>query len=139
MSNIKVDVILPDPFFRLISEGYENMGGDEPTRDETAAAFQEIINVLAILTSRRFHPDMDDPMYFRDMEENVHCWGDMRMRSPEAEAIGKRFLSLLGEFATHPGFQSLIDEKSLRGDNPPNCDPGGGMRSPDDRDDDDRH
>jgi hypothetical protein len=139
MSNIKVDVTMPDPFDRLIANGYEMMGEEEPTKEERVAAFQEIINVLAIMTSRRFHPDMDDPAYFRDMEENVHCWGDMRMRSPQAEAIGKRFLMLLGELAIHPGFQPLIDEKSRRGDDPVNCDPGGGMRSPDDRDDDDRH
>ncbi len=131
MSNIKVQVTMPDPIVRMIAASYDVMSGEDPTRDETVAAFQEMINVLGILMSGQFHPDMHDGMHFREMDENVHCWGGMRMRSPEAEAIGKGFLTLLRELVTAPVFERVLNESSRRGDDPDTCDPGGGMRGPD--------
>lgn len=133
MANIKVEVTMPDSFYRLI----EDASWKKPSRTDMAAAFQEMISLLGILLSARYHPDMDDVMYFKDMEDNVAVFGDGRRRTPEAQAIGKQFLELLPELTQRPVYQELIEEENRRGDDPPHADPGGGMQIPDDSDDDD--
>jgi hypothetical protein len=138
MSNMTANVTIPDPLVRMIAKGYDAIGDDDPTHDETVAAFQEVINVLAILVASQFHPDMHDDMYFRERDENAHCWGYMRVRTPRAEAIGKGFLAILGELVNKPVFERVLNEENRRGDDPDSCDPGGGMRSPDDKGDDDQ-
>lgn len=125
MANIKVEVTMPDSFYRLIEDASFN----KPSRPEMAASFQEMISLLGILLSARYHPDMDDVMYFKDMEDNVAAFGDGRMRTPQTQAIGKAFLELLRELTQYPAYQDLIDEESRWGDDPPRADPGGGMRS----------
>lgn len=137
MSNIPVNITLPDPLNRFILEGYDRFGeGDNPSREQVAAAFQEIVNHLAVLFSGNFRPDENDAMHFRTMEENLHCWGELRQRTPEAEKIGKRFLLLLDIFVRSPAFKRALEDEGRRGDDPPEGDPGGGMRSPHEMDDD---
>jgi hypothetical protein len=138
MSNIKANVTIPDPIVRMIAKGYDIAGDDDPSRDETVAAFQEIINVLAQLMSSQFPLDMHDDMYFRESEENGHCWGYYRVRTPRAEAIGKSFLAILGVLVNAPVFEQVLNEENRRGDDPDSCDPGGGMRGPDHEPDDDQ-
>lgn len=136
MSNIDMQVTMPDSIDRLIDQWYWDFGdGSQHTREQTKEAFQEVINLIGCLMP--FGPDMNDTMYFREMDENVAVFGGNRKRTPEAEAIGKAFLRILKERVNAPIFERLLVEENRRGDDPPACDPGGGMRSPGDTDDDD--
>ena len=136
MSNIKVEVTMPDSFYRLIEASYDQSRWNEPSRPEMVAAFQEMINLLGLLLSSRFHPDLDDLMYFKDMDANVATFGYDRPRTPDVQAIGKVFLDLLRTMAQTPAYQDLIDEEIRRNDDP--SQPGRAAQSPGAHDDDDR-
>ncbi|WP_457663178.1 hypothetical protein [Sinorhizobium medicae] len=138
MSNIKVEVTMPDSFYRMIEEGYDVIQWEKPTRPDVVAAFQEMVNLLGMLFALRYSPDAHDAMYFREMEDNGATFGYDRTRTPESESIGKGFLELLRELTGTPFYQGMIDEEVRRGDEHPNADPGGGMRGPDETDDDDQ-
>ncbi|GEC36455.1 hypothetical protein JOH52_000841 [Sinorhizobium meliloti] len=138
MSNFKVEVTMPDSFRRMIEDGYEVIQWQRPTHPEVVAAFQEMVNLLGMLFALRYSPDPHDGMYFREMDDNAATFGGGRTRTPESEAIGKGFLELLRELTGTPFYQGMIDKDVRRVDEHPNADPGGGMRGPDDTDDDDR-
>lgn len=119
MPNINVEVTMPDSFYRLIEDGYEAIGWEDPTRPEMVAAFQEMINLLGIALSVKYSPDLQDVTYFKEMDSNIATFGDGRMRTPEAESIGGYFLLLLSHLAQMPLMKDLIDQASRRGDDPP--------------------
>lgn len=127
MSNTKTTIMMPDPIERFIAEGFDRLNVDNATAAHTAEAFQEIINLLAILMSGQHGPDMDDPTYFRQMEENAYAWGHARRVKPEAQAIGKAFLAFLKEAVESPSFE-LLQENTRRGDESDAFDPGGGLK-----------
>lgn len=127
MSNSKTTIIMPDPVERFIAEGFERLNGDGATPAQLAEAFQEIVNLIAILMSGHHHPDMDDPMYFRQMEENLYAWGHGRCVAPEAQAVGRAFLAFLKEAVDSPAFE-LLRENTRRGDESDAFDPGGGLK-----------
>lgn len=127
MSNSKTTIIMPDPVERFIAEGFERLDVDGATPAQMAEAFQEIVNLIAILMSGHHHPDMDDPMYFRQMEENLHAWGHGRRVAPEAQAVGRAFLAFLKEAVDSPAFE-LLQKNTRRGDESDAFDPGGGLK-----------
>lgn len=127
MSNTKTTIMMPDPIERFIAEGFDRLSVDGTTPEQTAEAFQEIVNLLAILISGHHGPDMDDPTYFRQMEENAYAWGHARRVTPEAQAIGKAFLAFLKEAVESPSFECL-QENTRRGDESDAFDPGGGLK-----------
>lgn len=127
MSNTKTTIMMPDPIERFIAEGFERLNVDGATPEQTAQAFQEIINLLAILMSGYHGPDMDDPTYFRQMEENAYAWGHARSVTPEAQAVGKAFLAFLKDAVESPAFE-LLQENTRRGDESDVFDPGGGLK-----------
>lgn len=127
MANIKVEVTMPDSVYRMVDDWYFNSSGmGRMTERQAVEAFQEMINLIGCLLP--FEPDMDDILYYRQMDENVAVFGADRKRSPEAEMIGKAFLLLLRERVNAPTFQWLLDEENSRGDDPAACDPGGGLK-----------
>ncbi|RVH60062.1 hypothetical protein CN213_06020 [Sinorhizobium meliloti] len=137
MSNIKVEVTMPDSIYRMIEEGYDVIQPTSPTRPEVVAAFQEMVNLLGMLFSVRYGPDMNEVMYFKNMDENGATFGHGRVRTPEAESIGKGFLVLLQELTRTGYFERMLEDEVRRADDPgndPGCDPGGGVTDPDDRD-----
>lgn len=137
MANINVDVTMPDSVYRMVDDWYFNFGPtSRMTSRQAQEAFQEIINLIGRLTP--FEPDMDDIMYYRQMDENVAVFGANRKRSPEAEKIGKAFLLLLRERVNAPLFEFILNEESRRGDDPAMCDPGGGMKDLRQNGDDDK-
>lgn len=127
MSNPKTTIMMPDPIERFIAQGLDRLNVDAATPVQTAEAFQEIINLLAILMSGHHGPDMDDPTYFRQMEENAYAWGHARRVTPEAQAVGKAFLAFLKDAIESPGFETL-QENTRRGDESDAFDPGGGLK-----------
>jgi len=127
MSNTKTTIVMPDSIERFIAEGFDRLNVDGATSEQTAQAFQEIINLLAILMSGHHGPDMDDPTYFRQMEENAYAWGHARRATPEAQAIGKAFLAFLKAAAESPALE-LLQENTRRGDESDAFDPGGGVK-----------
>lgn len=134
MSNSKTTIVMPDSIERFITEGFERLNVDGATSQQTAEAFQEIINLLAILMSGYHGPDMDDPTYFRQMGDNAYAWGHARRVTPEAQAVGKAFLAFLKDAVESPAFE-LLQENTRRGDESDAFDPGGGLK--DQRQDDD--
>jgi len=129
MSNTKATIVMPDSIERFIAEGFERLNVDGATSQQTAEAFQEIINLLAILMSGHHGPDMDDPTYFRQMEEGLYAWGHARRVTPEAQSIGSAFLAFLKAAVESPAFE-LLQENTRRVDESDAFDPGGG---PEDR------
>ncbi|MBJ6721028.1 hypothetical protein I2750_12285 [Bacillus sp. PR5] len=127
MSNTKTTIMMPDPIERFIAEGFDRLNVDGATPEQSTEAFQEIINLLAILMSGHHGPDMDDPTYFRQMEENAFAWGHARRVTPEAQAVGKAFLAFLKEAIESPAFD-LLQENTRRGDESNAFDPGGGLK-----------
>jgi hypothetical protein len=127
MSNSKKTIVMPDSIERFIAEGFERLNVDGATPEQTAQAFQEIINLLAILMSGHHGPDMDDPTYFRQMEENAFAWGHARRVTPEAQAVGKAFLAFLKDAVESPAFE-LLQENTRRSDEADAFDPGGGPK-----------
>lgn len=127
MSNTKTTIMMPDSIERFIAEAFERLNVDVATPQQTAEAFQEIINLLAILMSGRHGPDMDDPTYFRQMEEDLYAWGHARRITPEAQAIGRAFLAFLKAAVESPAFE-LLQENTRRGDEADAFDPGGGPK-----------
>ncbi len=127
MSNTKTTIIMPDAIERFIAEGFDRLNVDGTTPEQTAGAFQEIINLLAILMSGHHGPDMDDPTYFRQMEEDLYAWGHARRVTPEAQAIGRAFLAFLKAAVESPAFE-LLQENTRRGDESDAFDPGGGLK-----------
>ncbi|CAH1652113.1 MULTISPECIES: hypothetical protein [unclassified Chelatococcus] len=127
MSNTKTTIIMPDPIERFIAEGFDRLKVDGSTPEETTEAFQEIINLLAILMSGHHGPDMDDPTYFRQMEENAYAWGHARRVTLEAQAVGGAFLAFLKAAVDSPAFE-LLQENTRRGDESDAFDPGGGLK-----------
>lgn len=137
MSNIKVEVTLPDSIHRMIEDGYRVVQAANPTRPEVVAAFQEMINLMGMLFSLRYGPDVNDPAYFSEKEENAGTFGYERDRTPEAESIGKGFLVLLRDLTQTGHFEGLIEADRRHAADPgndPGCDPGGGVIGRDDRD-----
>lgn len=127
MSNTKTTIMMPDSIERFIAEGFERLNVDGTTPHQTAEAFQEIINLLAILMSGHHGPDIDDPTYFRQMEENACAWGHARRATPEAQAVGKAFLAFLKEAVESPAFE-LLQKNTRRGNEADAFDPGGGLK-----------
>lgn len=127
MSNTETTIMMPDPIERFIAEGLDRLDVDGATSVQTAEAFQEIINLLAILMSGHHGPDMDDPTYFRQMEEDLYVWGHARRVTPEAQAIGRAFLAFLKAAVESPAFE-LLQENTRRGDESDAFDPGGGLK-----------
>ncbi|TCS04620.1 hypothetical protein [Rhizobium sp. BK418] len=127
MSNTKTTIMMPDTIERFIAEGFDRLNVDGATPAQTAEAFQEIINLLAILVSGHHGPEMDDPTYFRQMEENAHAWGHARRVTPEAQAVGKAFLAFLKDAVESPAFV-LLQENTRRGYESDAFDPGGGLK-----------
>lgn len=127
MSNTKTTIMMPDSIERFIAEGLDRLNVDGTTPEQTAQAFQEIINLLAILMSGHHGPDMNDPTYFRQMEENAYAWGHARRVTPEVQAVGKAFLAFLKDAVESPAFEHL-QENSRRGDESDAFDPGGGLK-----------
>jgi hypothetical protein len=127
MSNTKTTIMMPDPIERFIAEGFDRLNIEGATSHQTEEAFQEIINLLAILMSGHHGPDMDDPTYFRKMEENLYAWGHARRVTPEAQAVGKAFLAFLRDAVESPAFE-LLQENTRRGDESDAFDPGGGLK-----------
>lgn len=127
MSNTKTTIMMPDPIEHFIAAGFGRLNVDGTTPEQTAQAFQEIINLLAILMSGHHGPDMDDPTYFRQMEENAFAWGHARRVTPEAQAVGKAFLAFLKDAVESPAFE-LLQENTRRGDESEAFDPGGGLK-----------
>ncbi len=134
MSNTKTTIMMPESIERFIAEGFDRLNVGGATSHQTAEAFQEIINLLAILMSGHHGPDMDDPTYFRQMEENAYAWGHARRVTPEAQAVGRAFLAFLKDAVESPAFE-LLQENTRRGDESEAFDPGGGLK--DRRQDDD--
>lgn len=127
MSNTKTTIMMPDPIEHFIAEGFGRLNVDGATPEQTAQAFQEIVNLLAILISGHHGPDMDDPTYFRQMEENTYAWGHARRVTPEAQAVGKAFLAFLKEAVESPAFE-LLQKNTRRGNEADAFDPGGGLK-----------
>ncbi|ODT16468.1 MAG: hypothetical protein ABS35_28275 [Kaistia sp. SCN 65-12] len=127
MSNTKTTIMMPDPIERFIAKGFDRLNVEGATPEQTAQAFQETVNLLAILISGHHGPDMDDPTYFQQMEENAYAWGHARRVTPEAQAIGKAFLAFLKEAVESPSFE-LLQENTRRGDESDAFDPGGGLK-----------
>lgn len=127
MSNTKTTIMMPDPIERFIADGFERLNVDGTTPEQTTEAFQEIVNLLAILMSGQYGPDIDDPNYFRQMEENAYAWGHARRVTPEAQAVGKAFLAFLRDAIESPAFE-LLRENTRRGDEADAFDPGGGLK-----------
>ncbi len=127
MSNSKTTIIMPDPVERFIAEGFERLNVDGATPTQMAEAFQEIVNLIAILMSGHHRPDMDDPMYHRQMEENLYAWGHGRRVTPEAQAVGRAFLAFLKEAVDSPAFE-FLQENTRRGEESDAFDPGGGLK-----------
>lgn len=127
MSNTKTTIMMPDPIERFIAEGFDRLNVDAATPVQTADAFQEIINLLAILMSGHHGPEIDDPTYFRQMEENASAWGHARRVTPEAQAVGKAFLAFLKDAVESPAFE-LLQENTRRSDEADAFDPGGGLK-----------
>lgn len=127
MSNTKTTIMRPDPIERFIADALDRLNVDAATPVQTADAFQEIINLLAILMSGHHGPDIDDPNYFRQMEENAYAWGHARRVTPEAQAVGKAFLALLRDAVENPAFE-ILQENTRRGDESDAFDPGGGLK-----------
>lgn len=107
MANRKATITIPDSFDRLISEGYERLPVEQVTPEMTTAAFQEIINLLAMLLPSHFGPHPSDVLYFKEMEENIRVWGHGRDVTPEAQAIGSGFLAILNLLVESPAFDRL--------------------------------
>lgn len=128
MSNTKTTIMMPDPIERFIAEGLDRLNVDAATSVQTAEAFQEMINLLAILMSGHHVPDMDDPTYFRQMEENAYAWGHARRVTPEVQSVGKAFLAFLKDAVESPGFE-ILQENTRRGDESDAFDPGGGLKA----------
>ncbi|WP_334147247.1 hypothetical protein [Hyphomicrobium sp.] len=117
MSNIDLQVTMPDSIDRLIDGWYWEFGeSSRYTREQTKEAFQEIINLIGCLMP--FEPDMNDIMYYRQMDENVAVFGWERKRTPEADAIGKAFLRILKERVNAPFFEGLLAAENGRDDGP---------------------
>lgn len=134
MSNTKTPIMMPDSIERFIAEGFERLNVDGATSHQTAEAFQEIINLLAILMSGQHGPDMEDPTYIRQMEEDLYAWGHARRVTPESQAIGRAFLAFIKAAVESPAFE-LLQENTRRGNESDGFDPGGGLK--DQRQDDD--
>ncbi|GGE33559.1 hypothetical protein GCM10007276_08560 [Agaricicola taiwanensis] len=126
--------MMPDPFQHFIAEGHDRLDLENATSEQTTAAFQEIVNLMAILLSGRHGPDLDDPRYHQQMEDSFFAWGHGRKVTPEAQAIGRAFLTFLKDAVQRPGFE-LLFEDTRRGDESAAFDPGGGLK--DRRHDDD--
>ena len=127
MSNTKTTIMRPYPIERFIADALDRLNVDAATPVQTADAFQEIINLLAILMSGHHGPEMDDPTYFRQMEENAYAWGHARRVTPEAQAVGKAFLAFLKDAVESPAFE-LLQENTRRSDEADAFDPGGGLK-----------
>lgn len=127
MSNTKTTITMPDPIERFIAEGFERLNPDGATSAQKAEAFQEIVNLLGILMSGHHGPDMDDPTYFRQVEENAYAWGHARRVTPEAQAVGRAFLAFLKDAVESSAFEHLR-ENTRRGDESDAFDPGGGLK-----------
>lgn len=127
MSNSKTTIMLPDPIERFIAEGFDQLNVDGASAVQRTEAFQEMVNLLAILMSGHHAPDMDDPAYFRQMEEGLYAWGHARRVTLEAQAVGKAFLALLKDAVESPAFE-LLQENTRRGDESEAFDPGGGLK-----------
>lgn len=134
MANSKITISMPDPLQHFIAEGHDRLNLDNASPEQTAEAFQETINLIAILMSGDHGPDMDDPLYFKAMEESFYAWGHGRKVTPEAQAIGRAFLAFLKDAVQRPGFERLFED-TRRGDESAAFDPGGGLK--DRRQDDD--
>lgn len=119
--------MVPDSFERFIAEGYDHIHLDGATAEQKSAAFQEMVNLLAILMSGNHGPEMEDPTYARQMEDNFYAWGHGRRVTPEAQAIGRAFLAFLKGAVQRPAFESLL-ENTRRGDESELLDPGGGLK-----------
>lgn len=115
MSNSRATVMIPDAFERFIEDGHMRLHVGDATHAQKVAAFQEIINLLALLLEPDYGPDPDDVLYFRQMEDNVHAWGHSRIVSREAQVIGGAFLSGLNSRVNSPHFKSLL-ENTRRGE-----------------------
>lgn len=127
MANTKMTIIVPDSFERFIAEAYDHLNLDGATAEQKSAAFQEMINLLAILMSGNHGPDMEDPLYARQMEDNFYAWGHGRRVTPEAQAVGRAFLAFLKDAVQQPAFDSLL-KNSRRGEESDAVDPGGGPK-----------
>jgi hypothetical protein len=127
MVNSKVTIVMPDAFERFIAEGYDRSNDEGATPEQMTAAFQEMINLLAILMSGKHSPDMDEPLYARQMEDNFYAWGHGRRVTPQTQAVGRAFLAFLKDAVEGPGFESLL-ENTRRGDESDAFDPGGGLK-----------
>lgn len=126
MSNSETTIMLPDPIERFIAEGFDRLNVDGASLAQRTEAFQEMINLLAILMSSPHGPDMDDPAYFRQVQDNLYAWGHARHVTPEAQAVGRAFLAFLKEAVESPAFD-LLQENTRRGDESDAFDPGGGL------------
>ena len=127
MSNSKTTIMLPDPIERFIAEGFDRLNADGASSVLQTEAFQEMINLLAILMSGHHVPDMDDPAYFRQTQDNLYAWGHARRVTPEAQVVGRAFLAFLKEAVESPAFE-LLQENTRRGDESDAFDPGGGLK-----------
>lgn len=127
MSNTKTTIMIPDPIERFIAEGFYRLNVDGTTSTQQTEAFQEMVNLLATLMSDHHGPDMDDPAYFRQAQDNHYAWGHGRRVTPEAQAIGRAFLAFLKEAVESPAFE-LLQENTRRGDESDAFDPGGGLK-----------
>jgi hypothetical protein len=127
MSNSKTTIMLPDPIERFIAEGFDRLNADGTSSVLQTEAFQEMVNLLAILMSGHHGTDMNDPAYFRQAQDNLYAWGHARRVTPEAQAVGRAFLAFLKEAVESPAFE-LLQENTRRGDESDAFDPGGGMK-----------
>lgn len=127
MSNTNTTIMVPDPIERFIAEGFDRLNVDAATHAQRTEAFQEMVNLLAILMSGHHGPDRDDPAYFRQAEDNLHAWGHGRRVTPEAQAVGRVFLAFLKEAVESPAFE-ILQENTRRGDESDAFDPGGGLK-----------
>ena len=127
MSNTKTTIMMPDPIERFIAEGFDRLNVDGATPEQTAQAFQEMVNLLAMLMSGHHGPDMDDPVYFRQAQDNLYAWGHGRRVTPEAQALGRAFLAFLKDAVESSAFE-LLQENTRRGDESDAFDPGGGLK-----------
>ncbi|WP_347263591.1 hypothetical protein [Nitrobacter sp.] len=127
MSNTKTTIMMPDPVERFIAEGFDRLNIDGATHAQRTEAFQEMVNLLAILMSGHHGPDVDDPAYFQQAQDNLYAWGHGRRVTPEAQAVGRAFLTFLKEVVESPAFE-LLQENTRRGDESDAFDPGGGLK-----------
>jgi hypothetical protein len=127
MSNTKTTIMMPDAIERFIAEGFDRLNVDGATSAQRTEAFQEMVNLLAILMSGHHDPDRDDPTYFRQAQDNLFAWGHGRRVTPEAQTVGRAFLAFLKEAVESPSFE-LLQENTRRGDESDAFDPGGGLK-----------